>query len=209
MSLEVSAVAVHAEYFENGLGVLEYDAMNAIQENIGSSGYLKSLVASDAIIKLLENSNEKNTGQNIALHINPAGTGLWTNDGQVDEERFELLRTFALTRDSCETITKSAFYRFYAKVHENDTPEEQKAINSWVTSARVKQSSCPFTSWLRFPITWKQITYASIERLFDDFSDVLWVNEPTFTFERLHLFYADSQDFFKIYETTPKEELYS
>ena len=93
-------------------------------------------------------------------------------------------------------------FEFLKYIHRNDTRTVQDKINSKPTSARIIQANCPMSSYARFPISWKQITDASINRLFDDFSDVYSEksDEPAFTLDHLRLFYEDSQTFFKKYE---------
>lgn len=214
----MSHLEKHVKYFADESGQLSYDLMNKVQANIGSSGYLKSWGASDAIMYLMESKGAPPTVDTLLKIPNSAATGLWNLEGNVDAEKVEKLQPYVYTtRDNdgkdVKIVTKTAFGDFIKEIH-NELSEDEQIKNKKrdFTKIRFIQSNCPFAPQARFSISRDDVTNASYERLFDDFYDrelyKTYTYDKVIKYDDLIMFYENSPEFFKKFEKVPRSDIH-
>jgi len=121
------------------------------------------------------------TAGTIASILNPAKSGLWDDQGMFDEQKFEILANSAV-RDA----------------------QKQPAVTREMFAAMVGQrpgSGARATiAWLFYiipiPVSWLQISNASLDDLFHHFSDTTINGERALTLSKLRFFYTDPKGFF-------------
>lgn len=214
----MSNLEKHVKYFADSSGQLSYDLMNKVQANIGSSGYLKSWGASDAIMYLMNQHHKPTTVDTLLQIPNSAATGLWGLDGNIDAEKVKKLRKYvADIKDNegnyVEVVMKSAFGEFITEIHNELTKDEKtKNKNRDFTKIRFVQSNCPFAPQARFSISRDDVTNASYERLFDDFYDreiyKYYSYDKVIKYNDLIMFYENSPEFFKKFEKVPRSDIH-
>lgn len=122
------------------------------------------------------------TAGTIASIVNPAKSGLWDDRGMFDEQKFQILADLAVPDLQMRpAVTREMFATMIGR---------DGRSSSTATWARLMYV-------IPIPVSWLQISNASVDDLFRYFADTTLDGKPAFTVEKLRLFYADPETFFR------------
>lgn len=161
----------HAQYFANAEGQYTVASLTEQQKKLGVQGFGADL-RTKAILQLGD------TPRKICQIVNTARSGIWNTDGTFNQERFNQLEQLAVEDvKGDKVVTKTIFDQFLYEIH----GWGWSGIMVWLTSF-------PF-----IPITYHQVTEASVDDFFKQFADSEFGGRPAISISRLHTFYNEPQ----------------
>ncbi len=170
-----SVVAQHIQFFAEANGQITDKSMTSGHSDQGITDGVK--IKKWAICNLLDDRKLEHTIQCLARVNNPASSGIWDENGDYDEVRFNKALEFKLKRsDGVEVMTESLFQHFLHELHKKNSTGNATHLGYIV------------------PVSWKAVTDGSINELFRYYSDTTYENEKgkiekAMTLTKLRQFY--------------------
>ncbi len=178
-------VLQHAGWFANHQEQFTRQNMIEAHNKLGIDGSsFKIGVKIKAIFDMLQRHGSVSEVASDVTHIsaivNPARSGIWDAHGQFNQERFDLLVAQALPDDQTRVpaVTRAMFANLVGRGN-------GLAAIAWVLRL------------IPLPLSWLTVTNASLDELFEYFSDTYVAGHPAFRVPTIELFYRQPADFFR------------
>lgn len=177
-------VQQHAQWFADHQGQFTRQSMIEAHNKLGIDGSgFKIAVKIKAIFDMLLRHGSPdvyNDVEKLSAIVNPARSGIWDASGQFNQERFDMLVAQAIPDDQTRipAVTKAMFAKLIGRGN-------GLAAVTWMMKL------------LPLPLSWKTVTNASLDELFEYFSDTYVAGNPAFRVPTIELFYRQPAEFFR------------
>lgn len=185
LNLGYSPACLHAASFADPNGILTEESIQTRQAELGDTGEVATLRRN----AVLAAAGKTRTVEHICSIVNPARSGIWNEDGSLNEDRLRKLKA------RCITSAEGSLY-LTRSIIQNFTNERRALVNRSIfpnglafgnlTWTWIRPFSC---CWIKIPVPFTAVTDGSFDAFVKTKSDREINGEQTVSWEQISTFY--------------------